>query len=91
MRYILYRFKGKPTEQPPVGMGDIIGLGDYVNPKNAMRYLFEAKLSNEEQRRRIEAMAKQGYSHFGLYAVPRDHGAPDVKVRTIPNPWFKET
>ena len=89
MRYILYRFKGLPTEQMPVGMNDIIGLGDYQNPKNAMRYLFENRLRSESERRFFEAMAQKGWSHFGLYAVPRDHGAPDVKVRTISNPWWE--
>ena len=79
MRYILYRFKGLPTQEPPVGMNDIIGLGDYQNPKKAMRYLFENRLRAESERRFFEAMAQKGWSHLTRAAAvlvwPGNRGA----------------
>lgn len=95
MRYILYRFKGKPTEQPPVGMNDIIGMSEYKSLENAVRYLWTNRFRpmgpggiNEVDY--LQVMAQLGYSHFGLYEVPSDFGQPDKLVKTITNPFYSK-
>jgi hypothetical protein len=67
VRYIILRSKGTPPADLPVGMNDIMGIGEYKSPTNALRYLFP---ENDDRR---EANRKQGYTHIGVYSFPRGY------------------
>lgn len=92
MRYALIRFKGQPTKERPVGMGDIVGIADYMNQTNAKRYLWDnlftpprpGQLSGTDY---LKVLGQYGYTHFGLYEVPTDFAKDDKLVKVFENPW----
>lgn len=76
MRYVTYRFKGEPADQPPCGMNDIVGYGDYQSPKNAAKYLRVTPVQRQK-------LLEQGYTHLGIYSRPHDYRQPDKLEKTI--------
>lgn len=75
-RFALVRFKGQPTKERPAGMNDILGMSEYANPKNAIRYM-------APQPDRVRALKAQGFTHLGVYNVPTRYSDPDVLVQTL--------
>lgn len=75
MRYALYRFKGEPPKESPCGMSDLVGIGDYANPKNALRWL-------RPSGNRAVVFKSIGYTHYGLYTFPRSYNLPMELVHT---------
>jgi hypothetical protein len=75
VRYILYQVVGEPPAERPVGMNDIVGIGNYMNAERAMRYLFD-------KRREYKLVGGRKATHLGLYEVPEDYAKPDVLVLT---------
>ena len=72
MRYIIMRSKGTPPDEKPVGMNDIMAIGDYRSPANALRYGFPVSDDRREPSRR------QGYTHVGVYTFPHGYDKPCV-------------
>lgn len=70
MRYILMKFAGQPPAERPVGMNDILGIGQYQSIRNAMRYMRPAGIN-----------VNNGITHLGLYASPLgEYMVPDPLV-----------
>lgn len=67
MRYVLYKMAAEPNDDnSPVAMNDILGIGEYSSPKNAMRYLRPRSLK--------EARCFNGSMPalwLGLYTMPQ--------------------
>jgi hypothetical protein len=77
MRYILSKFVGEPPAEKPVGMNDIVGIGEYMNADRAMRYLKRHVPDNPR------TFNGKTATHVGLYEVPRTN-EPCRLVRSIP-------
>ena len=58
MRYILMRTEGNPPADKPVGMNNIVGIGDYPSPEKALLFMRPARAMPAE------------FTHFGLYSFP---------------------
>lgn len=65
-KYALYRFDGPPPKTSPVGMNDLMGMGTYVSPDNAMKYLLRRVLG--PHRIRVFGTGKDA-THLGLYRL----------------------
>jgi hypothetical protein len=63
MRYILMRSKGLPEQIKPCGMNDILGIGEYANPHNALRYM----------QTNTRHLVDNGYTHLAVYTFPRSY------------------
>jgi hypothetical protein len=63
MRYILEGCSGEPPKVKPVGMNDILGIGVYVSPHNALKFM---------QRAHNEQWLTKRYTHLAVYTFP--HG-----------------
>lgn len=68
MRYILERTQGEPPAEKPVGMNDILGIGEYVSAANALKFM-----------RPKQAQKDARYTHLAVYTFPRGY-ADDCKL-----------
>jgi hypothetical protein len=67
MRYVLYRMPVEPTDtNSPVGMNDILGIGEYISPQNAMRYMRPPPGTVD---RCVNGLHESKW--LGLYTLPR--------------------
>lgn len=78
-RFILYRFTEQPPQNRPVGMNEIVSMGNHPSPDVAMKSFL--KDTNPAKLRMFSS--GQPVTHLGLYELSPGYSKEPPLLRTI--------